>query len=234
MKITGVGRAALMALGIAILAGCGKQDAQETDMQREIGTYRAQDGTLSEHLYVTEEGYVQGFTGQEDTCDFQITVAEDGFYDLKFRAAGLGGYKENRILVDDISVGNLVSSAKEFEEKVIKRNFLSAGEHKITVEGYWGYITLDSLTVLESKELAEDREPDVTLSNPDAGECARRLMSYFHIFNALGGFPSPGDLSVSSYLSYGMDHKKTNAKGGRGQYRSKKVVLRITGIDWGE
>lgn len=63
MKITGVGRAALMALGIAILAGCGKQDAQETDMQREIGTYRAQDGTLSEHLYVTEEGYVQGFTG---------------------------------------------------------------------------------------------------------------------------------------------------------------------------
>lgn len=117
---------------------------------------------------------------------------------------------------------------------MIKRNFLSAGEHKITVEGYWGYITLDSLTVLESKELAEDREPDVTLSNPDAGECARRLMSYFHIFNVLGGFPSPGDLSVSSYLSYGMDHEKTNAKGGRGQYRSKKVVLRITGIDWGE
>lgn len=37
MKITGVGRAALMALGIAILAGCGKQDAQEPDMQREIG-----------------------------------------------------------------------------------------------------------------------------------------------------------------------------------------------------
>lgn len=178
MKITGVGCAALMALGIAILAGCGKQDAQEPDMQREIGTYRAQDGTLSEHLYVTEEGYVQGFTGQEDTCDFQITVAEDGFYDLKFRAAGLGGYKENRILVDDISVGNLVSSTEEFEEKVIKRNFLSAGEHKITVEGYWGYIALDSLTVLESKELAEDRELDVTLSNPDAGECARRLMSY--------------------------------------------------------
>lgn len=178
MKITGVGRAALMALGIAILAGCGKQDAQEPDMQREIGTYRAQDGTLSEHLYVTEEGYVQGFTGQEDTCDFQITVAEDGFYDLKFRAAGLGGYKENRILVDDISVGNLVSSTEEFEEKVIKRNFLSAGEHKITVEGYWGYIALDSLTVLESKELAADRELDVTLSNPDAGECARRLMSY--------------------------------------------------------
>lgn len=178
MKITGVGRAALMALGIAILAGCGKQDAQEPDMQREIGTYRAQDGTLSEHLYVTEEGYVQGFTGQEDTCDFQITVAEDGFYDLKFRAAGLGGYKENRILVDDISVGNLVSSTEEFEEKVIKRNFLSAGEHKITVEGYWGYIALDSLTVLESKELAADRELDVTLSNPDAGESARRLMSY--------------------------------------------------------
>lgn len=178
MKITGVGCAALMALGIAILAGCGKQDAQEPDMQREIGTYRAQDGTLSEHLYVTEEGYVQGFTGQEDTCDFQITVAEDGFYDLKFRAAGLGGYKENRILVDDISVGNLVSSTEEFEEKVIKRNFLSAGEHKITVEGYWGYIALDSLTVLESKELAADRELDVTLSNPDAGECARRLMSY--------------------------------------------------------
>lgn len=178
MKITGVGRAALMALGIAILAGCGKQDAQEPDMQREIGTYRAQDGTLSEHLYVTEEGYVQDFTGQEDTCDFQITVAEDGFYDLKFRAAGLDGYKENRILVDDISVGNLVSSTEEFEEKVIKRNFLSAGEHKITVEGYWGYIALDSLTVLESKELAADRELDVTLSNPDAGECARRLMSY--------------------------------------------------------
>lgn len=224
MKITGVGRAALMALGIAILAGCGKQDAQEPDMQREIGTYRAQDGTLSEHLYVTEEGYVQGFTGQEDTCDFQITVAEDGFYDLKFRAAGLGGYKENRILVDDISVGNLVSSTEEFEEKVIKRNFLSAGEHKITVEGYWGYIALDSLTVLESKELAADRELDVTLSNPDAGECARRLMSYLAdqygtnfisgqycngglyghemacIFKATGKFPAMVGLDMMEYF----------------------------------
>lgn len=224
MKITGVGCAALMALGIAILAGCGKQDAQEPDMQREIGTYRAQDGTLSEHLYVTEEGYVQGFTGQEDTCDFQITVAEDGFYDLKFRAAGLGGYKENRILVDDISVGNLVSSTEEFEEKVIKRNFLSAGEHKITVEGYWGYIALDSLTVLESKELAADRELDVTLSNPDAGECARRLMSYLAdqygtnfisgqycdgglyghemacIFKATGKFPAMVGLDMMEYF----------------------------------
>lgn len=224
MKITGGGRAALMALGIAILAGCGKQDAQEPDMQREIGTYRAQDGTLSEHLYVTEEGYVQGFTGQEDTCDFQITVAEDGFYDLKFRAAGLGGYKENRILVDDISVGNLVSSTEEFEEKVIKRNFLSAGEHKITVEGYWGYIALDSLTVLESKELAADRELDVTLSNPDAGECARRLMSYLAdqygtnfisgqycdgglyghemacIFKATGKFPAMVGLDMMEYF----------------------------------
>lgn len=224
MKITGVGRAALMALGIAILAGCGKQDAQEPDMQREIGTYRAQDGTLSEHLYVTEEGYVQGFTGQEDTCDFQITVAEDGVYDLKFRAAGLGGYKENRILVDDISVGNLVSSTEEFEEKVIKRNFLSAGEHKITVEGYWGYIALDSLTVLESKELAADRELDVTLSNPDAGECARRLMSYLAdqygtnfisgqycdgglyghemacIFKATGKFPAMVGLDMMEYF----------------------------------
>lgn len=224
MKITGVGRAALMALGIAILAGCGKQDAQEPDMQREIGTYRAQDGTQSEHLYVTEEGYVQGFTGQEDTCDFQITVAEDGFYDLKFRAAGLGGYKENRILVDDISVGNLVSSTEEFEEKVIKRNFLSAGEHKITVEGYWGYIALDSLTVLESKELAADRELDVTLSNQDAGECARRLMSYLAdqygtnfisgqycdgglyghemacIFKATGKFPAMVGLDMMEYF----------------------------------
>ena len=224
MKITGVGRAVLMALGIAILAGCGKQDAQEPDMQREIGTYRAQDGTLSEHLYVTEEGYVQGFTGQEDTCDFQITVAEDGFYDLKFRAAGLGGYKENRILVDDISVGNLVSSTEEFEEKVIKRNFLSAGEHKITVEGYWGYIALDSLTVLESKELAGDRELDVTLSNPDAGESARRLMSYLAdqygtnfisgqycdgglyghemacIFKATGKFPAMVGLDMMEYF----------------------------------
>lgn len=224
MKITGVGRATLMALGIAILAGCGKQDAQEPDMQREIGTYRAQDGTLSEHLYVTEEGYVQGFTGQEDTCDFQITVAEDGFYDLKFRAAGLGGYKENRILVDDISVGNLVSSTEEFEEKVIKRNFLSAGEHKITVKGYWGYIALDSLTVLESKELAADRELDVTLSNPDAGECARRLMSYLAdqygtnfisgqycdgglyghemacIFKATGKFPAMVGLDMMEYF----------------------------------
>lgn len=224
MKITGVGCAALMDLGIAILAGCGKQDAQEPDMQREIGTYRAQDGTQSEHLYVTEEGYVQGFTGQEDTCDFQITVAEDGFYDLKFRAAGLGGYKENRILVDDISVGNLVSSTEEFEEKVIKRNFLSAGEHKITVEGYWGYIALDSLTVLESKELAADRELDVTLSNPDAGECARRLMSYLAdqygtnfisgqycdgglyghemacIFKATGKFPAMVGLDMMEYF----------------------------------
>lgn len=78
--------------------------------------------------------------------------------------------------------------------------------------------------MLESKELAADRELDVTRSNPDAGECARRLMSYLAdqygtnfisgqycdgglyghemacIFKATGKFPAMVGLDMMEYF----------------------------------
>ncbi len=144
--------------GLLTLGGCANADTQNYEKEEEIiGIYEA----------------------EEDECTFQISVEEDGFYDLQFTTANIGGYKENYVLIDGESVGSLKSEEDLFTEEAMLRNFLTAGSHEITVSEYWGYIALDKLTVLKSAELPEDYyQVTAKLSNENADDCARRLMSF--------------------------------------------------------
>ncbi|MCM1125539.1 MAG: beta-mannosidase [Lachnospiraceae bacterium] len=178
-----------------LLFGCGQAggqaDGQEQQKQPEVkeeivGVYEAEEAELSSNLAVKNvssgfsgTGYVEGFEQDGDACVFRVAVDEDGFYDLRLTAANIGGYKENYVLVDETAVGNLVSRESKFTEETIKRTYLSAGEHTVAVSKFWGYISLDKLTVLKSPELPEDYyEVSAKLCNENADDCAKRLMSY--------------------------------------------------------
>lgn len=173
--------------GLLTLGGCANADTQNYEKEEEIiGIYEAEEAQLSSNLSVKSglsgfsgSGYVEGFEADGDECTFQISVEEDGFYDLQFTTANIGGYKENYVLIDGESVGSLKSEEDLFTEEAMLRNFLTAGAHEITVSKYWGYIALDKLTVLKSAELPEDYyQVTAKLSNENADDCARRLMSF--------------------------------------------------------
>ena len=172
-----------------MLGGCAKvqqKDEQEEEKMEIVGIYEAEEGSLSPNLSAQNSisgfsgsGYAEGFEQDGDACSFQITVEEAGFYDLQFTSAGIGGYKENYVMADDISIGNLVSESTDFTDMTLKRTYLDAGEHQIQVLKYWGYIALDKLTVIKSPALPEDYyQVSAKLCNPNADDNAKRVMSY--------------------------------------------------------
>lgn len=173
-------------LGVMILVGCADSQRESEEEKNVIGVYEAEDAQLSPNLSVKKEmsgfsgtGYAEGFEAEGDECTFRITIEETGFYDFQFTIANIGGYKENFVLLDGVSAGTIASPEGFFTEERMKRNYLEAGEHEITVSKYWGYIALDKLTVLQSKELEEDYyQVSAKLCNENADDCAKRLMSY--------------------------------------------------------
>ena len=113
-------------LSASVLGGCtGGKNAEHTQAEdiKTIGTYEAEEAVLSGNVSFgnslegySGNGYVQGFESEEDACTFKIVIEENGFYDLQFSSAGIGGYKENFVLVDEEPVGNLVNEQTSFTD----------------------------------------------------------------------------------------------------------------------
>lgn len=174
-------------LSASVLGGCAqKQSETKQDEPEVIAVYEAEDADFSGNVATgnriegySGNGYAEGFEEDTDSCTFRITVAQTGFYDLQFTTAGIGGYKENYILVDGTSIGTLASEETTFTDAAMERVYLEAGDHEIMVLKYWGYIALDKLTLISSPQLPEDYyQVSAKLSNENADDCAKRLMSY--------------------------------------------------------
>ena len=176
----------------SVMAGCGNSgEADGTAEQEEvfvpavIGTYEAEDASFTGNARAetgkngySGEGYATGFEEDGDGCTFHISTPESGFYDFLFGSSA-GGYKENYVNVDGDYLGNLVTDSSEIAESELKRVYLDAGDHDVTVSKYWGWIDLDYLKVTTSEPIPESvYQVSAELVNPNATENARRLMSY--------------------------------------------------------
>ena len=143
-----------------------------------IGTFEAEDGTFTGNV-VSKGTYVEGFKEAGDTCTISVSVKEDGFYDLVFRAATSGGEKLNPVFVDGEGAGDLRVDKTYYTNGVVERVWLSAGEHKVSVGVSWGWIMIDNVTVQTAKPIDKSiYEVEAKLSNPNATDEAKRLMSY--------------------------------------------------------
>ncbi|MCL2810454.1 MAG: beta-mannosidase [Clostridia bacterium] len=127
----------------------------------------------------TGTGYLEGFEGDGDRCEFNITIPQEGFYDLNFVSMGLGGYKENHVSLNGQRVGLAITDNATFGDAILSRVFLTQGEHVIGFEPYWGWVLLDALRITESKPIDPSIfDVSATLINPNATDEAKRLMSY--------------------------------------------------------
>lgn len=193
-RILCLGLAAAMG---AATAGCsaGKDTGQPkgegsgTDfVQTAIGIYEAEEAVLSGNVRIVTNpvkegysgtGYVEGFEADTDSCTFTVTVPEAGFYDLNFVSASSGGEKHNYVSIDGISAGTVYVEESSFTDSGLKRVYLEAGEHEVSLSKYWGWISLDYLEVLTSMPIDNSiYEVNAGLCNPNASDEVKRLYSY--------------------------------------------------------
>lgn len=113
------------------------------------------------------------------SCTFNVSVPENGYYDLNFRSSGIGSDKYNYASADGESIGEFFSTNGVLGDGYINRVYLSKGSHNVQVTPSWGYINLDCLIITDS-EMPDRDYYDVseTLINPSASDSAKKLMSF--------------------------------------------------------
>ena len=122
----------------------------------------------------------KSMNGEGDSLIFTLEVPEDGFYTLTVHGFSAGGaYKENYVKVDGQNVGMLVMEWPIYHDVEVPRFYMEKGTRKLSIEAYWGYITVDYILITPAEDLAEDiYQVERTLTNPNASENTRRLMNY--------------------------------------------------------
>lgn len=170
-----------------LLTGCTAAPTEETTDTTEttipwqtelIGTWEAEQGTCIGGT-VVEQGYVTGFEKDEDACSVSIQIDESGFYDLDFTTKAIGGSKINYVALDGERVGEISSDPAKFGHSTVRRIYIEAGAHTVTVSKFWGYINWDKLEIYTSEPFDESVfDIPATLVNPNATDNAKRLMSY--------------------------------------------------------
>jgi mannan endo-1,4-beta-mannosidase len=123
--------------------------------------------------------YLEGLENNDDYFSFTFDIPADGFYDLNFISAGIGGAKDNWVSVNGERFGYVSSDGDDFGDAVMERVFLYEGTNTIALERYWGWVRLKALHITNSAQL-DPAIFDVSarLINPNANETTRRLMSY--------------------------------------------------------
>lgn len=170
---------------VFVVTGCSANPLEEATLEETqwipetVGVYEAEEGTLEGKTRIENNGYVTGFETDGDFCTVTVEVSETGFYDLEFLIKAIGGYKENYVLVDGQQMGTISADGDKFHKSYIRRVYLEAGDHEVSVSKYWGYINWDKVTVLTSEPFDESIfNVSAKLVNENATDNAKRLFSY--------------------------------------------------------
>ncbi len=157
-------------------------------VSEKVGRFEAEKGEFSGKVHkvtakanagFSENAYVEGFEGDNDSCTFVAEIPEEGFYDLTFRLRGIGGEKINFVSVDDEYVGDIGIKDTNLGDAVISRIFLSKGTHRIKVYKSWGWISLDYMDISTSKPIGNEfYMVSKELCNKKASESTKRLFSF--------------------------------------------------------
>lgn len=147
--------------------------------------YEAEDAKLSGSNKIIEDTSASGgkavgnFGDSGDTLTFTADIPVGGSYKLILSSMGLGGEKENNILVDGTPTGTFKSLGGSYSEAVIRRVMLTAGTHTITVTPSWGWIQLDSLRIEQDESISDSvYEVENKLINPNANANTQKLFDY--------------------------------------------------------
>ncbi len=125
-------------------------------------------------------GYATNFLEAGDAVEFEVTVKEDGPYDLYFKANSSGDKKEMNVVVDDGVVGALTIQSNGFTENRLRSVWMDKGTHSIKFASGWGFVDLDMLTVRQVDVVSDDLYTNIDQEpcNPNATQETKNLYKY--------------------------------------------------------
>ena len=163
-----------MALALVLTLACLTAAAEEA------GVIHAEfeDGVLAGNARVSGT-WVEGLQADGDAVTVTVELPEAAFYDITVMQAGIGGAKDNSLLVDGAEAGTTHAEGAVFAPHTLEHVWLEAGSHEITVAKSWGWVKLDWVELAPSPEAEKDLyDVDPTLCNPNASEGARAVMAW--------------------------------------------------------
>lgn len=178
---------ALGCAAVMIFSGCStKNTAFTSGTGKTVLSIEAEEGVFTGNVKAIEDSsysdgkYVSGFQTDDDMCTLKVNIAKEGFYDLNFVTASAdGNHKENFVVIDGVKGDVIENDSRDLTDNIYRRVYLSAGEHEIGLQKYWGYINFDKLEVLEATALPKDMyKVSASLVNPNASDNAKRVMSF--------------------------------------------------------
>lgn len=169
--------------GSEVRASTEKEEIElQTYSWDEAVVYEAESGTLLGETKVSSQGgaeCVDGFVNDADGVEITIHIEEAGFYDLSIYSKSGGNYKENFVWVDEEKLGSVVTQSKDYEDSILSRVYMEAGDHTVKIMKSWGWIQVDSIKVKPADELDPGRfDIEPVPVNPNASDNAKRLMTY--------------------------------------------------------
>ena len=195
--------------GIALLSlalmHAGAAAAEETIV------YEAEQAILMGSNEIVEDGdasqgsAVGRFSREGDCVVFHIEAPQDGFYDLTFIGKGIGSEKTNYVFVDGVQIGEIRCPDGTYGADVLYRTALTAGEHEVRVQKFWGWFYLDSVTLTRAETVPDSvYEVTPTLCNADATEETKAL--YRFLQDCYGKYTLSGQ-----YTPNGLNSKEISA-----------------------
>ena len=149
--------------------------------------YEAEDANLTSNSVLTSgangisgKGYVGRFESSDSKEEFTVTVPEEGLYDLFIASIGIWGEKVAKLSVNGKEQGEFTVRSGSTPSEVEMQVYLNAGENTVAVLPSWTWFALDYIRLDKPSEdrLAAALEFDRELSNPNAGESAKKLWAF--------------------------------------------------------
>lgn len=124
-------------------------------------------------------GYVGTWDTEGSRLIFHVEVPVSGTYELEFLTAACDDESYNTVIVNDRTFyEGLHTRSTEFESSTMKAK-LQKGANVITIVSGWGWIYMDCMHVRLSEDISPEMyDVEKTLTNKNASENTRRLMSY--------------------------------------------------------
>jgi mannan endo-1,4-beta-mannosidase len=143
-------------------------------------------------------GYVTGFDNDNDQVIFNINQENQGKYELLIGYASPNGDKNNYVIVNEETLGNLLfPSSNSFKEISAGNIFLEKGANSISVVKSWGWFNVDYIRISEAQPSASwNISPNPVNSNvtPEALGMYRYLLHNFGKTTFAGQFQAEDKL----------------------------------------
>ena len=125
---------------------------RETAVQPETGGNGSEvsfaDGTFTGNVSAAGDAVQMRGNEATDTVTVTLEVPESGRYTLRILQAGIGGYKENNLLLDGELIGQTIVRGETEEACDSGPVEITAGTHELTVQAVWGWVTLKTVTLI--------------------------------------------------------------------------------------